>query len=262
MNPDNTANKAFFLRLRLLILIGYIAIGSIGCKTTKRVSYFQDIPDTLFTKVQILPVSSYTAPAIGPGDVLQVAIYTNDYLHIHDANHETANGISIKVDPKGHMEIPILGKMSVQGFTVSQLQDTLSVRAHKFYKNPVVLVSHTNFTITVLGEVAKPGTFLTNEKISVLDALGLAGDISIYGKKENVLVVRNRDNHKEAIRLNLNSTASFTSPFFYLKTGDIVIIEPNENKIAAARDAGKTRNYALLASGLSVLIILISRLTF
>jgi len=262
MNPDITANKPVPLKLWSIIWICCLGF-SIGCKTTARVAYFQDIPDTLFSKTQILPVAPYSAPVILPGDIVQVTIHTNDNVLVSNTNSQLVPGLLLTVDPNGTIDVPILGKIPVKSFTVAQLQDTLSSRAGKFYKNPVVAVRLSNFTITVLGEVAKPGTFISaNEKISVLDALGMAGDIGIYGKKESVLVIRNQGDHKESIRLNLNSTTSLTSPYFYLTQGDVVIVEPNKNKIAAARDAGKTRNYALIASGLSVLIIFISRLTF
>jgi polysaccharide export outer membrane protein len=263
MDPDNNANVAHNPKFWPVLWIYYMVFGILACKTTAHIGYFQDIPDTLVTKTQTLPTSKFSPPVIHPGDILHVTIHTNDNTLVSHADNQITPGLTLSVDTNGNIEIPVLGKILAEGCTISQLRDTLSVRASKFYKSPVIAVRLSNFTITVLGEVAKPGNFISsNEKVSVLDALGMAGDMSIYGKKENVLVIREQDNHKQAIRLNLNSTTSLTSPYFYLKQGDVVIVEPNKNKIAAARDSGKTRNYALIASGLSVLIIFISRLTF
>jgi polysaccharide export outer membrane protein len=123
----------------------------------------------------------------------------------------------------------------------------------------VVSVRFANFNITVLGEVARPATYVVpNEKVSILDAIGMAGDLTIYGKRENVLLIRDSLGIKKMMRFDLNSTSTLLSPYFYLRQGDVVYVEPAKSKIAAS-DAVKTRNITLLGAGLSLLIVIFSR---
>jgi len=100
---------------------------------------------------------------------------------------------------------------------------------------------------------------MPNEKVSVLDALGMAGDLTIYGRRDNVLVIRENDGKKEVTRLNLNSADIFKSPYFYLKQNDVVYVEPNKQKIIAA-DAARTRTLTVAASVAAVLIVLLTRI--
>ena len=125
---------------------------------------------------------------------------------------------------------------------------------------PTVQVRYANFKITVIGEVARPATYtVPNERISIIDVLGYAGDLTIYGKRENVLLIRDTIGGKQFIRLNLNSSDIFKSPYFYLRQNDVVYIEPNEAKIATT-DAARTRTLAVVGTVLSLLIVITSRL--
>lgn len=260
MDSDITTYQRAYQPLWLILWICYFIPVAFSCKSVERVAYFQDLPDTLLTKAHLLAAATYRSPIIRTGDLLQVNLYIQDTPLINSLA-PPAGGMQRTVDSEGTIALPVLGKIKVAGLSTAQIQDTLHRRAIRFYKDPVVAVSLANFTVTVLGEVARPGNFTsTHEKISVLDALAMSGDISIYGKKENVLIIRNRDDQQEAVRLNLHTSAALSSPYFYLKQGDVVIVEPNKHKIAAARNAGNTRNYALIASGLSVFILFLSRL--
>ena len=250
---------------------------TISCKTTKRVAYFQDLPDEVSTSPFYLHLAPYKDLVIRQADILQINIQTVD----SPANNFSDNSLfptlisnagllppntaipTFTVDQTGFVEIPVLGKVSVIGLTTQMIRDSIHLLACKFYKNPIVNVRLSNFGISVLGEVGKPGSYiLPNEKVSLLDALGIAGDITIYGKKDNVLLLRQQDRKKDAVRFDLNSSLSLRSPYFFLQQGDVIYVEPNKAKITASTEGSKTRNYALIASGLSVLIILISRLTF
>ncbi|WP_221394528.1 polysaccharide biosynthesis/export family protein [Dyadobacter sp. NIV53] len=243
-----------------------------SCKTVKRVAYFQDIPDSVSQQPSILNLAVYTEPVILSDDILSITIQTiesplNGFANTISASLPNSSPSQLfsgyQVNKNGVIEIPVLGKIIVGGLTTAMAQDSVYKRASKYFKEPVVAIRFANFTVTVLGEVAKPGSYnLPNEKTSVLEALGIAGDLTIYARRENVLILRNSTDRKHAVRLDLNSTATFRSPYFYVKQHDIIIVEPNKARITASTDGNKTRNYALIASGLSVLIILISRLTF
>ncbi|MNR15448.1 SLBB domain protein [compost metagenome] len=121
-------------------------------------------------------------------------------------------------------------------------------------------VRYANFKVTVLGEVARPASYvLPNEKVSLLDALGMAGDLTIFGKRENILLIRDIDGKKEFARLDLNSSQVFNSPFYYLKQNDVIYVEPNKGKAASLNQA-RTQTFAVIGTALSVLIVLFSRL--
>jgi polysaccharide export outer membrane protein len=100
---------------------------------------------------------------------------------------------------------------------------------------------------------------ISNEKVSVLDALGMAGDLTIFGRRENVLLIRDIDGKKEFARLDLNSSQVFNSPFYYLKQNDVIYVEPNKGKAASLNQA-RTQTFAVIGTALSVLIVLFSRL--
>src|SRR5690606_28835138 len=168
----------------------------------------------------------------------------------------------VLVDKYGYIELPLAGRIKVGGMTTSQIRDEIKKRALPYYKDPVVNVRLANFKINVLGEVNKPGTYIMpNENVTLLDALGIAGDLTIYAKRENILLIRKHVDKKDFIRFNLNSSDVFNSPYFYLCQGDVIYVEPNKAKIATT-DGAKIRNYSLLATGASVLIILLTRINF
>jgi len=150
----------------------------------------------------------------------------------------------------------------VQGKTTDSVREEIKTKAATYYKDPVVNVRFANFKITVLGEVNKPSTYvMPNEKVTLLDALGAAGDLTIYGKRENVLLIRDNNGKKEFVRLNLNQSNIFSSPYFYLHQGDVVYVEPNKSKVSST-DFAQVKRISILASVLSLLIVAVSRINF
>lgn len=131
------------------------------------------------------------------------------------------------VDASGFIDYPVLGKVKVSGMTLRQVKDMLAKRLEDFVKEPVVEARILNYRITVLGEVGTPGSIVaSNHKLSVVDAIALAGDMPITGRKDNVLVIRETEGRREYARLNLNSRNVFSSPYYYLKQNDIIYVEP------------------------------------
>jgi polysaccharide export outer membrane protein len=157
--------------------------------------------------------------------------------------------------------LPILGNIKAAGLTKTQLKDliTQTIISKKLLVDPVVNIRHLNFEVTVIGEVGRP-TVITvpNEKISMIKALGLAGDITIYGQKNNVLLIRESSGRKKLVRLDLQSTSFIKSPYYYLMPNDVVYVEPNKNRIASV-----SRGHQLIPSLLYTLsvvaVIIINR---
>ena len=165
------------------------------------------------------------------------------------------------VDKNGNIDLAVIGKVKVEGYTTQQARDTIEQLVEKYYTSSTVDVRFSNFKITVIGEVNRPSTFtVPNEEITILDALGMAGDLTIYGKRENVLLIRkDTGNIRNLIRINLNSKNIFTSPYFFLKQDDVLYVEPDRAKAATA-DAYRTRNVTIAASIIALLVVVASRI--
>ena len=245
-----------------------------SCSTNKRIVYFSDLQDT--SSAKSINQQPYIEPHIQSDDILSITIQTIDPLNsanvnqlttmpVAGANLTTPNSGAMQVsgflvDKDGFIELPMLGKIKLLGLTTMEARETVRQKAAVYFKEPTVQVRYANFKITVLGEVAKPAPYiLPNEKVSILDALGLAGDLTVFGKRENVLLIRENKGKKEFYRFNLNSSESFKSPAFYLQQNDIVYVEGNKAK-AATLNAARTQTFALVGSVMSVLILLLTRI--
>ena len=132
------------------------------------------------------------------------------------------------VDAEGNIDLPIIGKIHVEGKDRMTLTAELQAKYAEYLKHPVVNIQIQNFKVTVLGDVARPGTFqIPNERITLLEAIGLAGDLRITGERNNVLVIRDNNGVKSQFRIDLTTTEALTSPVYYLEQNDVVYVEPN-----------------------------------
>jgi polysaccharide export outer membrane protein len=244
-----------------------ILLASVSCTSTKKAVYFSD-----------QKTGSFASPAIP-----KLVIQNNDLLSISvsslnpeasavfnqpnnaPANNNTTTTSSANgylVDGQGNIQFPFLGSVKAAGLSKDELKDQLtkSLVEKKLLVDPIITIRFLNFKVTVLGEVAHP-TVVTvpSERISLLEALGLAGDLTIYAQRDNVLVIRDEDGKKVTHRLNLNSTELFNSPYYYLKTNDVVYVEPNKSKVAST---SRTNQWLpIVLSALSLGVIVVDRLT-
>ncbi|MBL4678618.1 MAG: polysaccharide biosynthesis/export family protein [Mucilaginibacter sp.] len=218
-----------------------------SCGSTKRLRYFQDLPES--HTASELALAAYTEPHIQPDDILSIHIntidadataainarnvgYTNMGAQAQGATPQAA-GTGYLVDKDGYVDIPIVGRLKVGGLTTAEARDAIKAKSASSFKNPVVDVRYANFKITVIGEVSRPATYvLPNEQVTLLDAIGYAGDLTIYGKRENILVIRKDANGKNfTVKLDLTQKSTLNSPYFYLKQNDVVYVEPNKTKV-------------------------------
>lgn len=269
MKRQLSSNKALSSSVLILGLL------FASCENTKKVAYFQDI--SLARQSQLSNTSKFTEPKIQADDILSISIFTIDpttNMIVNQAGSQAISTITgpsaslgatpptsgFLVDKNGEIDLSVVGKVKVAGLTSYDARDLIKERAAVVYTNPNVQVRFANFKVTILGEVARPASYvIPNEKVSVLDALGLAGDLTIFGKRENVTLIRDNGGKKEFARLDLNSTEIFKSPYFYLKQNDVLYVEPNKGKAASLNQA-RTQTYALVGSLLSVLVVLFTRL--
>lgn len=163
------------------------------------------------------------------------------------------------VDNKGYIQFPVLGKLKVSGLTRTQVLDMLNEKLSEYIKNPVVNLRIVNFKITVSGEVVRPGEFeIQTERITLPEAIALAGDMTVYGKRENVLVRREIDGKKTYNYVDMTKADFINSSFYYLQQNDFIYIEPNKTKI---NSSAVGPNVSVIISATSVLIALIAILT-
>jgi polysaccharide export outer membrane protein len=259
-----------------VIPVTFILLSITSCSSSKKIKYFQDIPDS--GRLKTIPSATYTEPTIQVDDILTVLVETVDPAATATINmgnvptQSTGSAIGslnpgqqvlsgYLVNKDGFIEVPVLGRMKMIGLTTNQARDTILKEAVKYYKDPTVILRYANFKFSVTGEVMKPGVYVTpNEKVTILDALALAGDLTVFGKRENVLLIRqNLDGTTTPYRINLLKSNIISSPYYYLRQNDLIYVEPGKGR-AAATDAAQARTYTIIGAALSVLIILITRI--
>jgi polysaccharide export outer membrane protein len=267
-----------------LIIIGVLWVTVLGtsCRNIKNLQYLQGNPDTArLNSVQV------PEPLIQKGDLLGITVYSDDPLATAavtnpmasiatsslsggSANNTSgasasgaANSQGFVVSQSGDIQLYKLGPIPAAGKTKKQLGDTLgSLYANQgLLKNPFVDVRFLNYKITVIGEVQHPGTFsIPTDKLSAFEAVGLAGDITVYGRRDNVLVVREVNGARQFGKLNLQDPNVFLSPYYYLQQNDLVVVDVNKNK--AATNNQNTFQTISIATGLaSIVAVFISIIT-
>lgn len=244
-----------------------------SCAIKRNLVYFSNLPDSTILQQEIL---SQTPTTIEVGDALSIKVATlNPDANIlfnsgslPMSNQSTGVSSSVSstavlsdgylVDENGNIDFPILGKIKVEGLTKEQAQVMISREVAKTAKDPIVNMRISNFKVTVIGEVAHPGSFpIPNNKITVLEALGLAGDMTPYAVRENVLIIHEKGGKRFYQRLDLTDKDVFKSPFFYLQQNDIVYVQP-ENKLKVKQaNPGRFQIWSLLISSISTLAITI-----
>lgn len=238
----------------------------VSCSSNKRLVYFNQNIDTSFTLS-----SKNFEPLIQVGDLLNIAVNSLDpqsSIIFNNQNALTTVGMNSQnnpsvlpgtmVDNEGNIQMPKLGKIKAAGKTKHELTNELQLALEPYLKDPIVNIRFNNFRITVLGEVNRPGTItIPNDKVTILEAIGFAGDLTPYGKRNNVLLMRYEKGKQEIRHLDLSKNSIFTSPYFYLQSTDVVYIEPNN-----AKSYTGTRTQVLLPSllaGLSFVVIILDR---
>ena len=225
----------------VLLLLFIVSTCLTSCITNRKSIYFNDLKDdSLYPgpgPIVMDSVTPYVEPRIEKNDVLAVTIQTigqnetNTPITSNSAGSFSAlNGFL--VDQRGYIELSLIGFIKVEGFTTTEVREMIKQRAKEFWKEPVVNVRIANFDIYLLGDIGKSGTITsTSEKISIVDAISLAGDLNITAHRDNILLVRTEGDQKKFIRFDMTSSKIFQSPYFYLKQRDLIYVEPRRDKV-------------------------------
>lgn len=235
---NNTNTCSNILKV-FLPLLGILYLTS--CKSAREVLYLQDLEHKHSETLRLVE------PKIQPGDMLGISVNAQNNelaapfnLPVLSYTGTQSRGVGVQhlqgylVSNRGVISFPLLGSIQTTGLSTSELAEKIrqEIIRGNYIKDPVVTVSYQNFKISILGEVNRPGSYaVQNERISIFDALGLAGDMTIYGRRDNVIVLREVNGTRETFVQDLRSKEVFNSPCFYLAQNDIVIVNPNETKI-------------------------------
>lgn len=232
--------KKFFLPIVVLTMI--VLLGS--CSSGKDVPYFQNIDE-----ISLAGSKGLYDAKIMPKDMLTITVSTTDPAAAAPFNLSVGNTVGASgqlsngagnlqgylVDNDGNINFPVIGHMHVQGMTKSQCQDMIREKLLPYMaatENPIVTVRMSSYRVTVTGEVNRPGVIpVSTEKMSIVEALAQAGDLTVYGKRDNIMLIREDETgQKKMVRLNMNDANLINSPYYYLQQNDIIYVQPNSVK--------------------------------
>ncbi|MGB0868598.1 MAG: polysaccharide biosynthesis/export family protein [Flavobacteriales bacterium] len=251
--------------LQLSILLVLLA----SCESRKNIILFQDIEHLNDSNQNQKQINN---PVIQIGDILSISVSAIDQQAVIPFNlpvvainniSGSVNGIAKQqgylVNANSSIVFPIIGEINLENLTLVEARAMVSKKLEAYIKEPIVNIEIINYQITVLGDVARPGTFkINNERVSLLQAIGFAGGMNIQGKRNNVLIIRENQGVKTYKRVDLRKMEVLNSEYYYLKQNDVVYIEPNKTKINSSKYGPAVSVSVSIAS---VLITLISVLT-
>ena len=246
-----------YKRLKLVFQIVSVALLITSCASRKKAVYFQDeegqvIKDSIINfepQIQVgdliaINVSAIDAEAALPFNLFETPVLANSLLN--------AMPITYLVNPDGIIQFPVIGDLEVGGLTTKELNTKLSKILESYIKNPIVNIRLKNFKVTVLGEVLRPGSYpVGNERISIIEAIGMAGDLTIYGERKNVILIREKNGKRVTINIDLTNKQLFNSPYFYLSQNDVIYVSPNKTKINSSAVGPNT---SVVISSISIII--------
>jgi polysaccharide export outer membrane protein len=250
------------VHLVFLVRLAALVVVFSSCTSKKKLLYFQadsQLPassenyNPIFKKDDLLSIMvlGLNPDAVVPFNLPATMYFTNTMGGYYQGA-PTPPGYLIDVE--GNIDFPVIGKIHLEGLSRSQAIELLKQKLSEYITKPSVNLRILNYKVTVLGEVKNPGTFtIPNERVTLPEALGIAGDLLITGKRNNVLVIREVDGKKSEFRLDLTAKDVFASPAYYLQQNDIVYVSPNRSKINSS-----VVNSTNVSIGISVLSLLIT----
>ncbi len=240
-----------------------------ACSAPKEILYLQDI-----SLIKEEPIDKNYEVIIHKDDLLAIIVNSKDpelalpfnmpliSYQIGSQNVGQQRLVGYLVNQDGNIDFPILGEIHVEGLTRMQVTELIKKRliSEELIKDPIVTVQFLNFKVSVIGEVGRPGTFdISGDRITLLEALSMAGDLTIYGRRDRVAVIREKDGKRSILYHDLRSSDIFQSPCYYLQQNDIVYVEPNKAKTGQSR-INSNNSVGVWLSGVSVLASITSLL--
>jgi polysaccharide biosynthesis/export protein len=253
---------------KLFIAFFCLWICSTSCVTTNKIAYLQNGHDTTYKQTlgvieAPLQANDFVSISISSLDAGASAIFNPNAQP--QAGNNTENGGPIAaapagylISPDGYIQLPLLGNIKVAGLTRTQLKEHITslILSKKLLVDPIVEIRFLNFEVTILGEVGRPAVIsVPSEKISLLKALAIAGDLTIYGKRDNIMLVREEGGIRKTRRLDISQASFLNSEYYYLRPNDIVYVEPNKLKLSMNSRTQQILPLALTSVSLLVFVI-------
>lgn len=263
------------MKKQIIIFLNLLFLFFISCTPKKDLNYMQNIEDIALeatiknvkSKIQpndqlVILVTAKDMEVVKPfnqnyssGQILQYSIPSSN---APTQNQTSFSGPTYVIDSKGFLDFPIIGKINTENQNTEELKEVLKKELSKYIINPHVSIRNTNYKVTILGEVNRPGTYnIPEAQTTLLGALGMAGDLTIYGNRNDILVLRNSDGLINKERIDLTKADFINSPYFYLKQNDVVIVSPNETKQKVSRLDPNAGIYISVASIVVTILALI-----
>ena len=263
------------MKKQIIIFLNLLFLFFISCTPKKDLNYMQNIEDIALeatmknakSKIQpndqlVILVTAKDMEVVKPfnqnyssGQILQYSIPSSNSP---TQNQTSFSGPTYVIDSKGFLDFPIIGKINTENQNTEELKEVLKKELSKYIINPHVSIRNTNYKVTILGEVNRPGTYnIPEAQTTLLGALGMAGDLTIYGNRNDILVLRNSDGIISKERIDLTKADFINSPYFYLKQNDVVIVSPNETKQKVSRLDPNAGIYISVASIVVTILALI-----
>lgn len=253
-----------------ILSLTLMVLAAVSCSTPKEISYFQDLQPG----VTELTITDPVEIKVRPKDKLSILVNSqdqklNELFNLQNTSGNTSGNrieLGYTIDTQGFINFPVLGKVKVGGMTREQIAEYLTeqLKEKELIKDPVITVEFMNLGVSVLGEVNNPGRISINrDNMTILDALSEAGDLTIFGKRERVLVLRQENGKQRVYSVNLCSAGHiYTSPVYYLQQNDVVYVTPNDTKSRQSTVNGNTVrstsfwiSLASLITSIAVLIV-------
>lgn len=254
------------MNIKTPFIVALTILMTSSCVSSKKIVYFQEepleaglnlaTPEQLIYKTDDLltiNVSAFVQETVAPFNLTVAASMNGNNAGAIQGNLQLQTYL---VDYNGNIDFPVLGTIRVAGLTRTELTAYLIKRISEYANDPIVNVRLTNFTVTVLGEVRSPGTFtIQRERITLIEALGLAGDLTIYGQRQNLRLIREVNGRKKFTDIDLTSINTVNSPVYYLQQNDVLYVEPNK---ARMRSSTYNQNNGVLISAIGTLTTIIA----
>jgi polysaccharide export outer membrane protein len=244
---------------KYLFIVSISALFLSSCVSKKEIVYFQEsrnleklVPTSTYeSKLQVddllgITVSAENPASARPFNINQVS---------GEGDNASSSSLGYLISAKGTINFPVVGSIKLAGLSRSEAIELIRERLKEYINDPIVIITIKNFKITVIGEVRSPGSYtIPNERLTIIEAIGLAGDLTIKGMRKNITVIRDADGVKQIFKVDITSKTVFDSPVYYLAQNDVVYVEPNSSQVKAAGSNQNLLSIFLSVAGLGISI--------
>lgn len=245
--------------MKKVLILFFASLFLFSCASRNKVAYFTNAKNN-----KVEPLKSYVSK-LQPDDLLSIIVNSKSDELLSEFNrglisYQPISGVTVSqtsiqtylIDKDGYIVFPTLGKVKLGGLTREEAVEHLTNKIKPYITDATINLRILNFKVTVEGEVTRPGTYTVNsERVTLLQALSLAGDLTIYGKRKNILIIREQDGQRLYKVVDITSTDFMDSEYYYLNQNDIVYVEPNKTRI---NSSAVGPNVTTIISAISVLI--------